>query len=127
MESLQRRFIINFSFWGFEEPQHLPPNIYMMGPTMDGKKDNTKLRKVDPTVCDWCDEAHANGEYILYVGFGSEVYQQPWYVEYIYKGCLEAMKSVKFRVIWSLRNTKEKISPPEGYDKNKFLFSDWLP
>lgn len=53
---------------------HLPPNVYMMGPNMDGKKDRSRLRAMDTAIADWCDDAEAKGEYIFYVSFGSEVF-----------------------------------------------------
>ena len=57
IESLQRRKVLCYSFFGFEEPVHLPPNIYLTGPPMDGKKDPNRLRLTDPQLADWVDDA----------------------------------------------------------------------
>ena len=51
----------------------MPPNVYLTGPLLDGRKDGTKLRKADPVLADWVDDAVKNDEYIFYISLGSEV------------------------------------------------------
>ena len=54
-----KRINIVTSFYGFEEPCHLPPNINMTGPLIPFEQQSLvdRLHEKDPELGEWLDDA----------------------------------------------------------------------
>ena len=61
MSGYPKRVSICTTFWGFERPQHLPPNFILTGPTL---RENTsdfvkRLEEKDPDLYKWLEDAQS--------------------------------------------------------------------
>lgn len=91
---------ISNSFWGFEDAIPLPSNIFLTGPLLRSRDNQLRLlEEKDPKLFAWMNEAHADGQKIVYLSIGSMVKWTQWSVDAFYYGC----KKLGCRVIWSIK------------------------
>lgn len=89
------------SFWGYEKPVLLPPNVQLIGPlTKSNSPWMEMLKEKDEALFNWLEDAKAKGEDVVYITLGSIVKLQPWSINAIYQG----LKNVGCRVVWSLKD-----------------------
>lgn len=130
LDSYYKRTHILTSFWGFDSPAHVAPNVHLTGPFFNGDSSQEELVKrlheKDPDLGAWINEVDIEKEAVLFVTLGSEVIWQEWYMDRMYKGW-EILKTrgLNVKVIWALRSDDVKL--PEGYDPKFHWVSKWLP
>lgn len=119
------RVMFMTTFWGFEQPTHLPPNIVLVGPTLRENSDDfvDRLKTAAPDLLNWIEKAKDG---VIYITLGSEVEWQQWYIDSIFGGIELAKKNgIAVKAIWAIKS--KTLTLPSGYDKDTHWVSDWLP
>lgn len=110
-----KSLVIFNTFFGLEKAASLPPNIKLIGPSIE-------IAPLDPAAFDsdlteFLVKVRANNKNIIYVTFGSVLKLTQNFITYLYEG----LKKTDEAVIWSLRDGQV----PE--DNPHFFVRKWLP
>ena len=125
-KTLKNRIVMCNSFFGFDKPMPLPPNMVLTGPLL-GESSGLieRMQKNDPEVAKWLDDALEKGDKVMVISLGSVVNLRPWAIDHIMRGVLEVNKTQGLRVLWSLKDEDNTL--PDDLDKTIFCVSKWIP
>ncbi|KAI9297413.1 UDP-Glycosyltransferase/glycogen phosphorylase, partial [Neoconidiobolus thromboides FSU 785] len=122
--NFQQGLIWANTFWGYEIPRYLPPNIQLIGPIKDALEDTKQVEEVDRFLVD--------KQKVIYISFGTNLILSDIEFNLIYQQLNQLIKNNLIDgVIWSLTNTKlsDKDNKKENNKKenNKsILFINYL-
>lgn len=125
----RERYILSTTFFGFEKPMLLPPNVCLSGPVFNYDEGGTqemmdRLKEKDPDLFQWICDAEAKSESLIYITIGSECLWKEWSIKAVYEGTQRLLKKHKLRFIWSLPGDH---TLPCGEKNDQYWSSKWLP
>lgn len=126
-KTFRHRLVMSTTYFGFDRPVHVPPNLVCTGPVYD--RDLTvlqdRLGNIDPQLNMWLTQAIAADEPVVYISLGSQVVWQQWYLDTFYEALNTLSEQKGLRVVISLPS--KTVMMPEGYDKQMYWVDDWMP
>lgn len=99
---MQKRLVLTNTFFGFDPPMHIPPNLKVYGPGMQ-PYDPDRLQQASPELFDWMSAAEAAGQQVLVISIGTESVWQQWYIDAIMEGILKLNEKIPVRVVWGFK------------------------